>query len=328
MQKLIFGVLVSFHVALGFLAGDHSSPNKINSTKFDDGSQNPISVIYSSVDGGRTWNPFDNGVPKDATVSSFLILDDRIIASTDYHGIYSIQDGENVWKRLDDDLPDNIDINTISAIGNTLVIGTLNHGVLISKNKGKNWSYPTIQISNTHIRSFYKKGNVIFAGADNGIFQSVDNGNTWTHLWKGVQVNGFTELKGKIYAALMNGAVMSNDNGKSWKYVYKPHTLHDISTDGVSIYAMTLGDGLKKSSDDGLTWESVNNGLGTSNLYTFELKGYGNKIFAAQWHGIYVSDNFGKSWSLIKNGLPDSTAFTTLEPSKRGLITGIGLRKK
>ena len=137
-----------------------------------------------------------------------------------------------------------------------------------------------------------------------------------------------TEVNNKIFAALMNGVIMTNDDGANWKYVYKPHTLHDISTDGKRIFAMTLGDGLKSSSNDGLTWERINNGLGTLNLYTFELKRFDNKIFAAQWYGIYTSQDLGNSWTIVKDGLPDSTAFTTLEVTKNGLIAGIGLRKK
>jgi hypothetical protein len=91
---------------------------------------------------------------------------------------------------------------------------------------------------------------------------------------------------------------------------------------------MTLGAGLKKSNNDGLTWESVNAGMGTLNLYTFEIKHFNNKLFAAQWYGIYESGDWGRNWGLIKNGLPDSTAFTTLETTMNGLIAGIGLRKK
>jgi hypothetical protein len=77
-----------------------------------------------------------------------------------------------------------------------------------------------------------------------------------------------------------------------------------------------------------LTWERINSGLGKYNLYTFEIKKFSYSIFAAQWTGIYTSDNRGMTWNLIKSRLPDSTAFTTLETTKSGLIAGIGLRKK
>jgi photosystem II stability/assembly factor-like uncharacterized protein len=290
--------------------------------------QPTLSVIYTSADGGSTWIPFGDGIPNDATVSSFLIKDNKIFATTIYHGIYSITDGGMEWKRIDEDLPEKITINAISTIGNSVFIGTLSHGIMISKNNGKHWNDPTVQIKDTPIIGLHAKGNTLFAGTDNGIYRSLDHGNTWKHVWKGVQVNGFAERNDKIYAALMNGAVVKKADDSNWEYIYKPHTLHDISTDGERIYAMTLGGGLKKSNNDGLTWENINNGLGTLNLYTFELKKFGNTIFAAQWYGIYKSDNDGKSWSIIKNGLPDSIAFTTLEVTRNGLIAGIGLRKK
>ncbi|WP_276371594.1 sialidase family protein [Chryseolinea sp. H1M3-3] len=287
-----------------------------------------ISVIYISSDGGKTWMPFDNGIPEDATVSSFLVVDDKIFATTDYDGVYSSREGDREWRRIDENLPDNVDVNAISTLQNVFVIGTRKHGVMISKDNGRHWDNPVVQINNTAVRTLHATGNTLFAGADNGIYRSFDNGNTWQHVWKDIQVNGFTEMNNTIYAAVRNGAVMTRDNGANWQYVYQPHTLHDISTDGQRIYAMTLGDGLQKSDNSGLAWENANNGLGKQKLYTFEVKRFNNKIFAAQWDGIYASEDWGKSWSLIKNGLPDSTAFTTLEATRSGLIAGIGLRKK
>lgn len=55
-----------------------------------------------------------------------------------------------------------------------------------------------------------------------------------------------------------------------------------------------------------------------------------NGLFVAQWDGIYYSANRGRYWSKMNtgfNGLPDSTAFTTLEVTGFGILTGIGLRK-
>jgi photosystem II stability/assembly factor-like uncharacterized protein len=286
-----------------------------------------VSVIYHSTDGGSTWIPFDQGVPQEATVSSFLTVDGTIYAATDDDGIYSVAAGGTQWKRVDENLPDKVEINAIASSGKVLVIGTLNHGIMISMDHGKYWKHAAVQI-NSPIRCLYVKQNILLAGTDHGIYMSRDHGNTWVYVWKGVQVNGFAELRNEIYAALMNGAIKTNDKGISWTYVYQSHTLHDIAADDERIYAMTLGDGLKKSADGGSTWENINDGLGSVNLYTFELKRFGNNLYAAQWYGVYVSDNLGKSWSLIKTGLPDSTAFTTLEATTNGLVTGIGARKK
>lgn len=286
-----------------------------------------IAVIYLSADGGSTWRPYANGIPTDATVIAFHVNDKSIYAIADNNKIYSTKEGLSNWLETATDLPDNIDINDITSIGDIFMIGTTTDGVFVSKNCS-NWQKPSSFVFNTPIRCLIAIHNTLLAGTDTGIYKSTDYGMTWNQVYKGGQVNGFTELNNKIYAALVNGAAITLDTGSNWRYIYQPRTLHDISNDGESIYAMTLGAGLLKSKNDGLTWENINHGLGTYNLYTFELKQINDRVFAAQWYGIYLSNDGGKNWAIIKNGLPDSTAFTTLETFGTNLIAGIGLRTK
>jgi len=303
------------------LTGDIGNDNEIPTSK------TVPAVIYRSTDTGKTWVPYATGIPPEATVSSFLSLGNTTYATTDTHGIYTIKEGDSRWKRIDADLPDKVDINAITSIDNVFIIGTNKHGILISRNNGINWQAFSSPISHTPIRSLLSYNSSVFAGVDDGIYKSTDRGSTWQHVYKGVQTNGFTVLNNKIYAALMNGAIMTPDEGAHWKYVYQPRALHDISNDGENVYAMTLGDGLLKSNNDGLSWESINDGFGATRWYTFEVKNIDNQLFAAQWHGIYSSDKRGGKWQMIRNGLPDSTAFSTLEATAWSLMAGIGLRK-
>lgn len=285
-------------------------------------------VIYRSTDLGKTWMPYALGIPADATVSSFLTGNGTTYATTDRDGIYRIKTGETKWLRIDADLPQQVDISAMASINQVLIIGTFRHGIFISHNEGRYWEQSTTLLNHTPVRSLLAHQNIVFAGTDDGIYKSVDQGNSWQQVFRGVQTNGFTVLHNKIYAALSNGAVMTTDEGANWKYIYKPLALHDISNDGESIYAMTLGDGLLKSKNDGLTWENVNQGMGETRWYTFEVKPIDRQLFAAQWNGIYSKDQRDGKWTIIKNGLPDSTAFSTLEVTERGLMAGIGLRKK
>lgn len=259
-------------------------------------------------------------------MSGFVAGDSgAVLATTDAHGIYFIREGKHQWERVDFHLPYNVEINAIAA-GRDIVIGTFAHGILFSDNNSmRDWINSDKIFEGTPVRALLYKSHSLFAGADNGIYRSRNGGQTWTQVHSGAQVNGFARSDDKIYAAMSLGAAMSHDNGETWKYIYEDHALHDISTDGTNIYAMTMGAGLLKSANDGLTWDNVNNGLGAR--YTFEVKTFQNKIFAAQWDGIYASSNGGKSWHRLTNGLPDSTAFTTLEKTSSGLIAGIGLRK-
>ncbi len=283
-------------------------------------------VMYRSTD-GRTWSSFDQGIPGDATVSGFQPKGNKLFASTDFHGVFVSLSGVNQWQPVNLGLPDQVDVNAITVLNGLLIIGTNKHGIFISSDDGRLWNQSNVGLPDIPIRSLISVKDNLYAGTDKGIYVSPDNGLSWRHHYGTGQVNGFTYFNDKIYAALVDGAILSDDYGKNWKYIYKPNTLHDISNDGLYIYAMTLGAGLLRTNNDGLTWEKANGGFPAYNFYTFEVKGSKN-LFAAQWHGIYRSTDRGDHWSRINtgvNGLPDSTAFTTLEVTDFGVLVGTGI---
>ena len=206
------------------------------------------------------------------------------------------------------------------------MIGTLKQGAFISTDGGLNWKPASQNINYTPIRAFIKSENKIIAGTDAGFFESHDWGNSWAHVFGEMQILGFTALNHKIYAAAYNGALMSEDEGLSWKYIYESDALHDIANDGTYIYAMTIGQELLQTKNDGMSWENAQNGLTRpANYYTNELKNIGEDIFSAQWIGIYHSSDNAKKWKLLDN-LPTATAFSTLEITDFGIISGISIR--
>ena len=285
-------------------------------------------IIYRSIDNGRSWFSFDQGIPQHATVSGFRAKGNELYAITDFHGVFVYSSGLNQWQPINLGLPDQMEVNAITFLHDLLIIGTNKHGIFISSDDGSLWSQSNVALPNIPIRSLITVNDNLFAGTDKGIYVSSDKGLSWRHQFGTGQVNGFTLLDGKIYAASVDGATFSDDEGKSWKYIYKPNTLHDISNDGSFIYAMTLGSGLLRTNNDGRTWEKANGGFPTFNFYTFEVKGVNKDLFAAQWHGIYHSMDRGDHWSRINtgvNGLPDSTAFMTLEVTDFGILVGTGL---
>ncbi len=313
-----------------------SPPGKFNKTTCTDSISNEnwannlfqAEIIYRSFDQGNSWQPFAKGIDGGATVSAFLSRGKKIYAATDQHGIYSIHEGNTNWTHISKGLPAGTDINALIEMKGVFIIGTFKNGILLSTDSCRTWKSTGNNITNTPVRCLVIYQNKIFAGTDNGIYESNDKGNSWQQLFRGSQVNGFTILHHKIYAASADGVLISEKGGSRWRYIYRPHTIHDIANDGKYIYATTLGEGLLKSNNDGLSWSHINHGLGPANLYTFEVKHINNQLFAAQWKGIYRSLDGGKSWQLIKNGLPASTAFTTLDIVPGGMIAGIGLRKK
>ncbi|MDF1697726.1 MAG: hypothetical protein P1U56_17905 [Saprospiraceae bacterium] len=289
------------------------------------GSEEKPSVIYKSEDLGMTWSSFAKGIPEDATLSGIKQHGNKIYVSTDYHGVFVAADGQDNWSPLNNEHLKGLDINCIEVESSNLVIGTLKEGILISKDGGMSWDLPKENI-NSPIRAFFKLEKSIYAGTDAGIFESLDNGETWSHVFGQLQILGFTSLNGVIYAATQSGVLMLDSNNTNWRSIYEGDALHDIGNDGRYIYAMTIGQQLLKTQNDGELWEIAQNGITRPpNFYTNELKHIEHNIFSAQWIGIYKSVNNGENWHML-NGLPDSTAFSTLEITDYGIIAGISIR--
>ena len=284
------------------------------------------SVMYKSVDLGKNWTSFANGIPENSTLSGIKQFRNKIYVTTDYNGIYVSSNGQDEWVPIPIENYSSLDINCIEVEFDNILIGTLNQGVLISDNGGLSWKRPEVNIADP-IRAFIKFENVVLAGTDAGIYKSEDMGETWSHVFGKIQILGFTLLNNKIYAATQNGAILSDGDLHEWRTIYDGDALHDISNDGKNIYAMTIGQNLLKTQNDGLLWENVQNGITRPpNFYTNEIKYIGEDIFSAQWIGIYHSKDEGKNWTKLK-GLPDSTAFSTLEITEYGIISGISIRE-
>ncbi|MEM6261956.1 MAG: hypothetical protein AAGI38_05575 [Bacteroidota bacterium] len=283
-------------------------------------------VMYRSTDLGKTWSPFAEGIPKDATLSGIKQAGNNIYVTTDYHGIFLSTEGENNWQQLTSASLAKLDINCIEVEGEKLVIGTLNNGILFSEDGGLTWHPAHMEGEVASIRAFITSGGKLLAGTDAGIYHSNDMGKTWSHAYGKLQVLGFTSLGQKLYAATQNGALVNGGGLTKWKSIYEGDALHDIGNDGTYIYAMTIGQQLLKTADNGETWQNAQNGIvRPANYYTNELIHVEGDIFSAQWIGIYHSSDHGTNWRKL-SGLPDSTAFSTLEATDYGILAGISIR--
>ncbi|MEO1513438.1 MAG: hypothetical protein AAFV95_00450 [Bacteroidota bacterium] len=290
------------------------------------GSEEDPAVLYKSSDLGTNWTPFAKGIPKEATVSGIKQAGEKVYISTDYHGVFVISDGQDAWTSLQIDVPMGLDINCIEVEKDRILIGTFGHGVFLSTDGGSTWKRPAQNIVDVPIRAFAKSGARLYAGTDAGIYESVDLGNTWSPVFGKLQILGFTSLNGKLYAAAQNGALLCEGEPSNWKYIYEGDALHDIGNDGEYIYAMTIGQRLLKTKNDGVSWEAAQNGIAwPTNYYTNELQHIGTDVFSAQWIGVYHSSDHGNNWRIL-NGLPDSTAFSTLEVTDMGMMAGISIR--
>lgn len=190
--------------------------------------------------------------------------------------------------------------SALHKMGLLLFLLSANHQVLHCQWTLLNGSYTGI------VNVFAFRDTTIFAGTEDGIFVSTNNGKNWVKKNTGLvstSVSGIEIIGANIFAATSGGAYISTNNGDNWSY--KPDlwnsTANSIKHNGQYLFKASTNMGVFRSNNNGDTWEWVNSGMGTSDVKSLAVSG--TSIYAGSIIGIHVSTNNGNSWSKV--GLDD-----------------------
>jgi photosystem II stability/assembly factor-like uncharacterized protein len=227
--------------------------------------------IYRSDDDGKTW------IPKNGRRESLLT------ASLESHPgfLFCMDDYDDGLLYYSSDLGDTwIPINIFAGSNFTVIDGvfylTRQSSLLLrSSDFGQSWAIITIDGLALDAARFYKVASSVFAYGYNSsakLAHSEDKGLHWTLL------HSFDSIQAQITTL--------------------------ASTDS-TIFLGTFDSGIYRSSDFGMSWVQVNNGLGNLQIQT--ILSEGNMLYAGTRRGVFYSWNSGKSWRAMNEGLLDSS---------------------
>ena len=235
--------------------------------------------VYSSTNGGTSWEPGATGLPIGKTLRSLISFGAFLFAGTEGDGIYRSSDHGDSWVKTD--------------ANNTLLAQQL-------------------------VLTFCTKDKALFAGALNGIYKSTDGGATFQRTLngfppnKGVLVSSLTVSGGNILAAVtvllsqtkaLDTIFYSSDNGSTWQPANLPVNatfVSSVASDGSALaYAGVFGQsfsetGLYKSTDAGMTWFPRTFAL---NVDIDRLAANGNNVLEGGLFDAFYSTDFGESWN-------------------------------
>lgn len=156
-------------------------------------------------------------------------------------------------------------------------------------------------------------GSILAATCSNGIFRSMDRGESWISISKGCVTTFAIRDNGDIFATLQAGYVGNNnllrstDNGATWKLLRAPANsiTRCVFNAAGEIFVGSLRHdesrgGIYRSNDNGVTWLKIFPDSVGVNALAINKEGV---IFAGTGLGMVRSFDNGQTWSQINNGL-------------------------
>ncbi len=240
--------------------------------------------VYVSFNNGRSWVAANSGLTN-LYVQSLAISGNNVFAGT-LDGVFLSSNNGSNWSEADFGLPD---LGVLALIAYNGYMFASSDGVYKSANNGANWTDANGggYITGEPVNAFLISGDSLFAGTNNGIWVTSDNGNQWIFcgLSDTIGVKSFAKSGGNIYA-------------------------------GSDLWGVYL------SSNNGNSWTPVNTGLVNLEISSLAVKG--NQTFAAsRMHGVYLSTNNGGSWGAWNKGLPYPTLVQSLAINGDTIFAGI-----
>lgn len=225
------------------------------------------SGIFRSTDLGASWTWLSGYTRPECWALAFNDSDHIFAGDGDWGGLMKSTDSGNTWVQM---LPNSVAVLSISmdSIG------------------------------------------AIYVGASNNFYKSTDNGVTWTSIYSGLPsleiATTLCKQRNEIfvgtgYILQGDGIYHSTNGGEDWiQRGLSGQTVYSLTmNDNGTLIAGTKDSGIYKSSDNGLTWLQINNGLYNKNIFRVKT-GPSNLLFACSESdgGIYRSTNLGASWEI------------------------------
>jgi photosystem II stability/assembly factor-like uncharacterized protein len=208
-------------------------------------------------------------------------------------------------------------------------------GIFRSRDKGANWEHLGWR---GYIRTFYTEtgpDGVIWAGCGNGVLRSDDNGVSFI-ITTGWEITEVLKLRidprnpASVVAATAYGIYRTDDRGETWEERNSglpdlPFT-SDVFIDNSNPKRLLAAteDGIFESIDEGNNWKRL--GLSGKGIRTIVQHPTNRNIWltGTEDHGVFRSDDAGKSWRAVNNGLGHLTVYTLAVNPKNPQIVFAG----
>jgi hypothetical protein len=196
-------------------------------------------------------------------VKSIAYSDSVIYAGTPGSGIFISTNNGSSYRAINNNLPAKAVIDVLLLSGNIVLAEVTTYEtpyfreLYYSADKGNTWTV-SAGLSNKYVKCLASEGTTVYAGTNNGIYKSSDNGITWNNTGlPNTEISSVAVKGNTVFAAENNssgGLYLSVDQGTNWTKLNNGLPASYVGALAASdnyIYAGVHGDGVYRSSDNG-----------------------------------------------------------------------------
>ena len=244
--------------------------------------------------------------------------DSAVMYAANGGALYRTTDGALSWQRLASLTTGTAVTAIVVTPGTSDIVYVAAGGVLRSADRGATWTKVNSGLTGLSTSSAVetialdpKKPSTLYAGTENGMFQTLDGGAHWSLLKSSVGMSTIFAIvvdpvaPSTIYVSTNGkGLCRTTDGGAHWTTLSKgprQGTIAGIAVDPLkhtTLYAATSSDGIMKSLNSGTTWSAANGGLATKNMHAVAVdQRREGTVYALGADGnFFRSTDAGKSW--------------------------------
>jgi photosystem II stability/assembly factor-like uncharacterized protein len=254
--------------------GPFTSSIRDNQQKCNKNKLGPVNIVFTSTNGGQTWQDISEGLPGNWQGGDFFANESGLHVTVGKYICHSKPNSPApFWKK---------EIFTDKHSSNT---------------PRKNGIFETAS-------------GTLIIGSYNGLYKSTNSGKTWKQVHAGGWVKKLVEKNGVLVATSQGGILRSTDEGETWDRVISEGGV-GIAIEcieggfaAITYNTMSKTRRVRTSYDGGKTWQPIDAGLPAS-LNIASILQVGQYFFCGHPAGIFRSSDKGKTWKLLLPSIKD-----------------------
>ncbi len=280
----------------------------------------PYGTIYKSTNEGITWDKVFNLRPpgwNTFTGEALAYSNGYIYAGFGTIGMYRSSDHGNSWEKINEGILNSKITCMAVNQGNRVFAGTMD-GIQLTTNGGGTWEHKGLQYSIINSIALKPNGDILVStGSDTAIYKSSNNGNSWVKFSDINCYKVFTERLPYIFVSVSGGIKRSSNDGLTWDFF--PINMNAIP----ELYFLPNGDilagtlGIYRSTNNGANWIKQDS-LILGNSQISLICGTPSGDLLASSDKLYKSTNNGYNWSVITD-----FGFKDLISTPSGYLLGV-----